>query len=87
MLERFRETSAYEKLSKEAGALGDRLIEELSTAAQVVVLPALLKKIKNWIGVDLSDKKHQASMGGSQPVRSRQEASSSTYQPVLERSS
>jgi hypothetical protein len=56
VLERFRETSAYEKLSKEAGALGDRLVEELSTTAQQVVLPALLKKIKNWIGLDLSDK-------------------------------
>ena len=56
MLERFRETSAYERLSKEAGALGDRLVEELSTTAQQVVLPALLKKIKGWIGLDLSNK-------------------------------
>ena len=56
MLERFKETSAYDRLSKEAGALGDRLVEELSTTAQTVVLPALLKKIKGWIGVDLSDK-------------------------------
>jgi len=65
MLDRFKETSAYDRLSKEAGALGDRLVEELSTTAQQVVLPALLTKIKNWIGVDLSDKKErQASMGG-----------------------
>jgi hypothetical protein len=56
MIERFKETSAYERLSKEAGALGDRLVEELSTTAQTVVLPALLKKIKTWIGIDLSDK-------------------------------
>jgi len=56
VLERFRETSAYERLSREAGALGDRLIEELSTTAQQVVLPALLKKIKTLIGVDLSNK-------------------------------
>lgn len=56
MLERFKDTSAYERLSNEAGALGDRLVEELSTTAQTVVLPALLKKIKTWIGVDLSDK-------------------------------
>ena len=34
MLERFRETSAYDRLSKEAGALGDRLVEELSNTAQ-----------------------------------------------------
>ncbi len=56
MLARFKDTSAYERLSKEAGVLGDRLVEELSTTAQMVVLPALLKKIKGWIGVDLSDK-------------------------------
>ena len=56
LLERFKDTSAYERLSKEAGTLGDRLVEELSITAQQVVLPALLKKIKSWIGVDLSAK-------------------------------
>ena len=63
MLERFKETSAYDRLSKEAGAIGDRLVDELSTTAQVVVLPLLLKKIKGWIGVDLSEK--TASMGAN----------------------
>ena len=67
MLERFKDTSAYERLSKEAGALGDRLIEELSTTAQAVVLPALLKKIKGWIGVDLSEK--TPSMGAPQAAQ------------------
>jgi len=65
MLARFKDTSAYERLSKEAGVLGDRLVEELSTTAQMVVLPALLKKIKGWIGVDLSEK--PASMASAQP--------------------
>jgi hypothetical protein len=68
MLERFKETSAYDRLSKEAGAIGDRLVEELSTTAQTVVLPALLKKIKTWIGIDLSDKSPK--MGSVQPSRS-----------------
>jgi len=67
ILDRFKETSAYDRLSKEAGALGDRLVEELSTTAQMVVLPALLKKIKTWIGVDLSEKPETA---GGQPGRS-----------------
>jgi hypothetical protein len=61
VLERFKETSAYERLSKEAGALGDRLVEELSTTAQQVVLPALLKQIKSWIGLDLSSKSSSTS--------------------------
>jgi hypothetical protein len=63
LLGRFKDTSAYNRLSKEAGAIGDRLLDELSTTAQVVVLPFLLKKIKGWIGVDLSDK--TASMGAN----------------------
>jgi hypothetical protein len=79
MLERFRETSAYERLSKEAGAIGDRLVEELSTTAQQVVLPALLKKIKSWIGLDLSNK--------TPSMASRQEARNPSYEPALSRSS
>jgi len=74
IIERFRETSAYERLSKEAGSLGDRFIEELSTTAHEVVLPALLTKIKNWIGLDLSDKKSS--------MRSTNEPAVGSYQPV-----
>lgn len=74
LLERFRETSAYERLSKEAGTIGDRLVEELSTTAQAVVLPALLKKIKGWIGLDLSDK--TPSMKSQEPRRSFETATS-----------
>lgn len=78
MLERFKETSAYERLSKEAGAIGDRLVEELSTTAQQVVLPALLTKIKSWIGLDLSDK--------STATRSQHEPRTPSYEPALGRS-
>jgi hypothetical protein len=74
VLERFKETSAYERLSREAGTLGDRLVEELSSTAQAVVLPALLKKVKSWIGVDLSEK--PASIESAQPGRSVSKASS-----------
>ncbi len=65
LIERFKETSAYDRLSREAGSLGDRLVEELSTTAQTVVLPLLLNKIKNWIGVDLSDKSERKSANGA----------------------
>jgi hypothetical protein len=78
LLERFKETSAYDRLSKEAGSLGDRLVEELSTTAQQVILPALLKKIKTWIGVDLSPK--SPSMGTRQP------SAQSSYEPSVARS-
>jgi len=79
LIERFRETSAYDRLSKEAGTLGDRLVEELSTTAQQVVLPALLKKIKGWIGIDLSDKTKSTSMASEQKPRA-------SYEPSLAQS-
>lgn len=79
LLERFKETSAYDRLSKEAGSLGDRLVEELSTTAQQVVLPALLKKIKGWIGIDLSDKAKTTSMASEQRPRAN-------YDPALAQS-
>ncbi len=88
LLERFKETSAYDRLSKEVASLGDRLIDELSTTAQLVVLPALLNKIRNWVGIDLSDK-HQTRTPdrAAQTSNSTQTGRSSTYQPVLERPS
>jgi len=79
LIERFKETSAYDRLSKEAGSLGDRLVEELSTTAQQVVLPALLKKIKAWIGVDLSNKTKTTSMASEQRPRP-------SYEPSLAQS-
>jgi hypothetical protein len=75
LLERFRETSAYERLAKEAGSLGDRFVEELSATAHQVVLPALLKKVKNWIGLDLSEKKPS--------MRTNPENRIGTYEPVV----
>ena len=77
LLERFRETSAYEKLSEEAGSLGNRLVEELSATAQQVVLPALLKKVKNWIGLDLSNKTTSMTNKSETPAASYKAATSS----------
>lgn len=81
LLERFKETSAYDRLSKEAGTLGDRLVEELSTTAQQVVLPALLRKLKTWIGVDLSEKTPSMRSGGAES-----RTGGRSYEPSLGRS-
>jgi hypothetical protein len=59
LLERFKETNAYDRLQSEVSTLGDRFIEELSSTAQTVVLPALFNKIKELFGVDLSNKQGQ----------------------------
>jgi hypothetical protein len=80
LIERFKETRAFDRLQQEVGTLGDRLVEELSTTAQAVVLPALIRKVREWIGADLSDKSQaQTSSPVNQPRRV------GSYEPVLER--
>lgn len=80
LIDRFKETRAFDRLQQEVGSLGDRLLEELSTTAQQVVMPALLRKIKELIGADLSNQSetHAASTSSMRP-------GGSTYEPVLER--
>ncbi|HLL74755.1 MAG TPA: hypothetical protein VK421_05780 [Pyrinomonadaceae bacterium] len=60
LFERFRETQAYDRLQKEVQTLGARAVEELSKTAQNVVLPALLGKLKDMIGLDLSTQREVA---------------------------
>ena len=81
LLTRFKETSAYERLSKEAASLGDRVIDELSTTAHTVVLPFLLSKVKEWVGLDLSEK--PASMAAQQGPRSVSQQPSSERVPQM----
>lgn len=69
LFERFKETSAYDRLQTEVSTLGDRFIEELSTTAQTVVLPALFNKLKELFGVDLSGKQSQSSGSSSQQAQ------------------
>ena len=54
LLERFKETQAYDRLQQEVGNIGSRVVDELSKTAQTVVLPMLLTKLKDLIGIDLS---------------------------------
>ncbi len=80
LVERFKGTRAFDRLQQEVGSLGDRVVEELSTTAQTVVLPALIRKIRDLIGADLSDTgKSETTSAASMRPRT------STYEPVLER--
>jgi hypothetical protein len=87
LLERFKTTSAYDRLQTEVSSLGDRFIEELSSTAQTVVLPALFNKIKELFGVDLSNKQGQESQGkrlrqaGTSPNTAARAASASGGSP------
>jgi hypothetical protein len=56
LLERFKETRAYDRLQEEVSELCNRFMDELSNAARTIVLPALFNKIKELVGVDLSNK-------------------------------
>jgi hypothetical protein len=81
ILDRFKETPAYDRLQAEAATLGNRFVEELSKTAQAVVLPALLGKLKDLIGIDLSTQRevaqrskleHQAASSGAATSRESQ---------------
>ncbi len=63
LLERFKETKAYDRLQDEISTLGSRAVEELSKTAQLVVLPALLGKLKDLMGIDLGMQKKVAERG------------------------
>lgn len=68
LIERFKETAAYDRLEREVSTLGGRFVEELSKTAQDVVLPMLLRKLTELIGIDLSEKeesKDNRLLGGS----------------------
>jgi hypothetical protein len=60
LLERFKGTKAYDRLQQEIATMGDRVVEELSKTARSVVLPALLSKVKDLIGIDLGTQKEVA---------------------------
>jgi hypothetical protein len=60
LFERFKETKAYDRLQEELATLGDRAVEELSRTARNVVVPALLGKLKDLIGIDLSTQREVA---------------------------
>jgi hypothetical protein len=89
LFERFKGTSAYNRLETEVSSLGDRFIDELSTTAHTVVLPALFNKLKELFGVDLSNKEGgqqqsegsggqaQSSSGAQQPDKGTKAASAS----------
>lgn len=81
IVSRIKETRAFDRLQQEVGTLGERLVDELSTTAQEVVLPALLRKVKEWIGADLSRDKPRE-MAAS--MRSESDAGYA-YEPELER--
>lgn len=70
LIERFKETKAYDRLQEELSTLGERALEELSKTARNVVVPALLSKLKGLIGLDLAGQHDAAPRQQSQRAAS-----------------
>jgi hypothetical protein len=90
LIERFRGTAAYDRLQDELGTIGNRFVDQLSTVAQDVVLPALFLKIKDLIGVDLTTPENRSaanrqpsslSSSGTAPAGTPGSGSTATQRP------
>jgi hypothetical protein len=49
LIQRIKETPAYDRVKSEAGVIGNRFVDEISKKAQEVVLPAALTWIGSWL--------------------------------------
>lgn len=90
LLHRLADTPAYEKVKSEAGSVAETLLQELGKTAKLVVVPALIKSVKNFLGSHLSGA--ESSDANNRPGSTMNRASNppasrtdSGYQPVLER--
>jgi hypothetical protein len=87
-LEKLSHTTAYGRVRDEVGNVGDAFIQELGKTAKQLVLPALIKSLKDFIGGYLPsssevDSSRPASMTNESSRAKSQSASG--YQPTLER--
>jgi hypothetical protein len=55
-IEKSKERGASDRVRQELGSLRDRFIDEVSTIAHQILLPALIRKIRQAISTNLSDK-------------------------------
>lgn len=68
LIHRFKETRVYDRLQEEVADLGIRFMDELAGAARTIVLPALFNKLRELIGVDLSNKRRSSNTESQKPV-------------------
>jgi len=82
LLERFKETQAYDRLQHELGNIGNRVVDELSKTAQQVVLPILLNKLKDLIGLDLTNKQTGTGTGRTSGGQQAKQTGDTTGAPT-----
>jgi len=82
-LHRLAETPAYERVKNEASGVADTLLQELGNTAKAVLIPALIKSVKEFLGSHLPNAEEPnrdrpvSKIGSHGPL-------GSGYQPVLE---
>jgi len=84
---RLKTTPAYERVSGEVANIGNSILDELSKTAKQVLVPAVVKSIKDFIGGYLprgtTSQTAEPAPRRSNPIRDS--ANDSSYHPVLER--
>ena len=50
LLERFKTTPVYDRVRSEVGDFGSAILDEVSKTAKTVVLPALIKSLRDFLG-------------------------------------
>lgn len=65
LMQRIKDTPAFDRVKSEAGVIGNRFIDELSKKAQEVVLPAALTWIGGWLEGLLPAKSNEQPKVGS----------------------
>lgn len=88
LIERLTSSAAYGKVRAEAGTVGEAFVQELAKTAKLVVVPALIKSIKNFLGDHLPGGESQQSADRSARagnLNDSQAKPGSSYQPILER--
>jgi len=85
LLERFKTTPVYDRMKNEVGDFGNAVLDEVSKTAKTVVLPALIKSLKDFIGGYLPASDKAPSMSTRNEPNRTSSRSDSSYQPALER--
>ena len=84
ILDRLKTTPAYGRVRSEVAGIGDSFLDELSKTAKQLILPAVIKSIRDFVGGYLPGTAADAKSTRTDSSRS-QPRSDSSYQPVLER--
>jgi hypothetical protein len=80
IFDRLANSTAYSKVRHEAASVGDVLIQEIGKTAKMLIVPAVINSIKNFLGVHLPPPDTRQIQGTGKRDRSTE---CSDIQPVL----